>query len=68
MVAAPYKKHQSIKFSGCSTRITVTGVKLGAKQLNIIRIGCRTTQHFWIQSLIKKNKIKFSSPHFSPKK
>jgi hypothetical protein len=31
---------------------THTGVKLGAKQLNIFRIGCKTTQCFWIQSLI----------------
>jgi hypothetical protein len=41
-----------------------TGVKLDAKQLNIFGIGRKTTQHFWIQSLIKKKKIKFSSTHF----
>jgi hypothetical protein len=28
--------------------------KMGAKQLNIFRIGCKTTHYFWIQSLIKK--------------
>jgi hypothetical protein len=27
-----------------------TGVKLGAKQLNIFRVGCKTTQDFWIQN------------------
>jgi predicted 2-oxoglutarate/Fe(II)-dependent dioxygenase YbiX len=27
---------------------------LGAKQPNIFRIDCKTTQYFWIQSLIKK--------------
>jgi hypothetical protein len=27
---------------------------LGAKQLNIFRIGCKTTPDFWIQWLIKK--------------
>jgi hypothetical protein len=37
-----------------STHRSHTGVKLGAKQLNIFRIGCKTTQYFWIQSLIKK--------------
>jgi hypothetical protein len=25
-------------------------VKLGAKQLNIFRVGCKTTQDFWIQN------------------
>jgi hypothetical protein len=29
-----------------------TGVKLSAKQLNIFRIGCQSTQYFWSQSLI----------------
>jgi hypothetical protein len=29
-----------------------TAFKLGAKQLNIFKIDCRTTQYFWIQSLI----------------
>jgi hypothetical protein len=48
MVAAPYKKHQS----DVSTHRSHTGVKLGAKQHNIFRIGCKTTQH--IQLLIKK--------------
>jgi hypothetical protein len=33
---------------------------LNAKQLNIFKIGCKTTQCFWIQSLIKKNK---QNPH-----
>jgi hypothetical protein len=37
-----------------STHHSQTGVKLGAKLLNIFRIGCKTTQYFWIQSLIKK--------------
>jgi hypothetical protein len=41
----------------CKSYGSHTGVKLGAKQLNIFRIGCKTTQYFWIQSLIKK-KIK----------
>jgi hypothetical protein len=57
MVAAPYKKHQNDVNTYVSTHRSHTGVKLGAKQLNIVRIGCKTTQHFWIQSLIKKNKI-----------
>jgi hypothetical protein len=34
-----------------------TGVKLGAKQLNILRIACKTTQYFLIQSSIKKKQI-----------
>jgi hypothetical protein len=33
-----------------STHRSHTGFKLGAKQLNIVKIGCKTTQHFWIQS------------------
>jgi hypothetical protein len=37
---------------GVSTNRSHTGVKLGAKQLNIFRIGCKTIQYFWIQSLI----------------
>jgi hypothetical protein len=41
-----------------------TGVKLDAKQLNIFGIGRKTTQHFWIQSLIK-TKILFTA--ISPK-
>jgi hypothetical protein len=39
-----------------STHRSHTGVKLGAKQLNIFRIGCKRTLYFWIQSLIKKKK------------
>jgi hypothetical protein len=43
---------------GVSTNRSHTGVKLGAKQLNIFRIGCKTIQYFWIQSLIKKKRNK----------
>jgi hypothetical protein len=39
-----------------STHRSNTGVKLGAKQLNIFKIDCKTTQYFWIQSLIEQNK------------
>jgi hypothetical protein len=38
------------KIYGC--RCSHTGVKLGAKQLSIFKIDCKTTQYFWIQSLI----------------
>jgi hypothetical protein len=40
MLAAPYKKHQSDVRSAHRSH---TGVKLRAKQLNIFRIGCKTT-------------------------
>jgi hypothetical protein len=40
--------------------------KMGAKQLNIFRIGCKTTHYFWIQSLIKK-KINKSIALFTSK-
>jgi hypothetical protein len=39
-----------------STHRSHIGVKVGAKQLNIFRIGCKTTQYFRIQSLFKKEK------------
>jgi hypothetical protein len=50
-----------------STHRSHTGVKLGAKQLNIFRIGCKTTQYFWIQSLIKKkiNELLHITKHFN---
>jgi hypothetical protein len=35
------------KISGC--RSIHTGVKLGAKQLKVFKIGSKTTQCFWIQ-------------------
>jgi hypothetical protein len=35
-----YKKHQN----DMNTHSSHIGVKLGAKQLNIFRIGCKTTQ------------------------
>jgi hypothetical protein len=39
------------KIYGCRSH---TEVKLGAKQLNIFKIDCKTTQYFWIQSLIQQ--------------
>jgi hypothetical protein len=51
MVAAPYKKNQN-GVEKVSTHRSHTAVKLGAKQLNIFKIDCKTTQYFWIQSLI----------------
>jgi hypothetical protein len=47
MAAAPYKKHQN-DVNKCVHTVH-TGVKLGTKQLNIFRIGCKATQYFWIQ-------------------
>jgi hypothetical protein len=38
------------QYSIVGTLRSHTGVKLGAKQLNIFRIGCKTSQYFWIQS------------------
>jgi hypothetical protein len=58
MVAARYKKHQN----DMNTHSSHIGVKLGAKQLNIFRIGCKTTES------LKENKFKISLPNFSPKK
>jgi hypothetical protein len=47
MVAAPHRKHQNDEqVSTVCTHLTVyshTGIKLGTKQLNIFRIGCKTT-------------------------
>jgi hypothetical protein len=40
------KKHQN------NVNIEYTRVKLGAKQLSIFKIDWKTTQYFWIQSLI----------------
>jgi hypothetical protein len=58
MVAAPYKKHQNDVNKKVSTHCSHTVVKLGAKQINI----------FGLNILLKKNKIKCSSPHCSHKK
>jgi hypothetical protein len=48
-----------------STHRSHTGVKLGAKQLNILKIGWQTT--IFLDAIVNLKK-KFSSPHFLSKK